>query len=76
MGTSKRKFSTIGEDGKKIVIGDKKDLLKIKGATEDKIKTVNMADTSISARSDLRELFIYIQVLHAVLKKSHMNSIE
>lgn len=68
IGTSKRKFSTIGEDEKKIVIGDKKGLLEIKGATEDNIKTINMADVSISARSDLRELFISIQVLHAVAK--------
>lgn len=68
MGISKRKFSRIDEDGRKIIVGDKKSLLDIPGVSEEKIETLDMTDISISSKADLRELFISNETLHTVAK--------
>ena len=68
MGNTKRLFSTRAKDGHKIVVGDKSALLKITGASEDKIEDLNLSDVSIVARSDIRELFISSETLHTVAK--------
>lgn len=65
LGTS-RVFSTM-ENGKKVVIGDIERLKKIKGA-ESKITTINASDIAVSKKSDLREMFISNESLHAVAK--------
>ena len=66
--SGKRMFSTKDENGRKIVLGDKTKLLKIKGATEQRIKDINLANVSISRTDDIRELFISNEVLHTVAK--------
>jgi len=68
MGNSKRLFSTKDKNGHKIIVGDKSALLKITGASEDKIEDLNLSDVSIVARSDIRELFISSEALHTVAK--------
>lgn len=68
MGNSKRLFSTKDKNGRKIIVGDKSALLKISGASEDKIEDLNLSDVSIVARSDIRELFISSEALHTVAK--------
>ena len=68
LGNEKRLFSTKDKEGHKIVVGEKSALLKIKGASEDKIEELNLSDVSIVTHSDIRELFISSQVLHAVAK--------
>ena len=68
LGNSKRLFSTTDKDGRKIVVGDREKMLKIKGASEDKIEDLNLSDVSVVARSDIRELFISNQAVHVVAK--------
>lgn len=64
----KRLFSTIDDTGHKIVFGEKTKLLKINGATEEKIKNISLGNVAISRIDDLRELFISNEALHTVAK--------
>lgn len=64
---SKRSFSTILDNGTKIVVGDKENLLKISGACEEKIDTID-GTLSYHRTDDLRELFVSDHVLHAIAK--------
>lgn len=64
----KHPFRTKDESGHTVLIGETEQLLKIKGATEDKIQTINMGKVEVSRVDDLRELLISNDVLHAIAK--------
>ncbi len=68
MDSSNRLFRMKDADGHKVLVGEKSKLMRIKGATEDKISDLPLADISISSKADLRELFISEPVLHAIAK--------
>lgn len=68
LGKHKRFFKTKDKNGRKILIGDRNELLKIKGATNDKIKDVSTTDVSVVSRVNLQTLFISSPVLHTVAK--------
>ena len=63
-----RIFRDTDNSGKTILAGGRDNLLKINGATENNVKTIDAKDFSIVIRDDLRELFISSQVLHAIAK--------
>lgn len=72
----KNPFRTKDQTGHTVLIGETEQLLKIKGATEDKIQTINMGKVEVSRVDDLRELLISNDVLHAIAKigyKWHCN---
>ena len=71
IGNSKRKFKTTDNNGKKILLGNRDDLMKISGASEDKIKDINFGDVTIISRSDLQKLFISSEMLHTVAKVAY-----
>ena len=64
----KNPFRTKDQEGHTVLIGDIDQLRKIKGASEEKIQTINMANVEISRVDDLRELLISNEVLHAIAK--------
>jgi len=64
----KRCFSTKEESGTKIIVGDRNELLKIKGATTEKIKDINIGNVEISRIDDIRELFVSNEALHVMAK--------
>ena len=61
-------FRAKDEDGHTVLIGELERLKKIKGATEDKIQTIDMSSVEVSRVDDLRELLICNEVLHAIAK--------
>ena len=63
-----RIIRNIDSSGRTVLVGDREKLLKIKGATETNVETIEAKDFSVVMKSDLRELFISSQVLHAVSK--------
>lgn len=63
-----RIFRDTDSSGKTILAGGRDNLLKINGATENNVETIDAKDFSIVIRVDLRELFISSQVLHAIAK--------
>ena len=63
-----RVFRDTDSSGKTILAGGRDNLLKINGATENNVETIDAKDFSIVIRADLRELFISSQVLHAIAK--------
>lgn len=63
-----RIFRDTDSSGKTILAGGRNNLLKINGATENNVETIDAKDFSIVIRADLRELFISSQVLHAIAK--------
>ena len=63
-----RIFRDTDSSGKTILAGGRDNLLKINGATENNVETIDAKDFSIVIRADLRELFISSQVLHAIAK--------
>ena len=63
-----RIFRAIDSSGRTILAGGRENLLKINGATESNVETIDAKDFSIVLRTDLRQLFISSQVLHAVAK--------
>lgn len=63
-----RIFRDTDSSGKTILAGGRDNLLKINGATENNVETIDAKDFSIVIRDDLRELFISSQVLHAIAK--------
>lgn len=63
-----RSFSQTDVDGRKVIVGKRENLLKINGATAEKIKDINLGNVSISTTDDIRELFISSPVLHAIAK--------
>ena len=65
---SDRLFRMKNSEGKTVLVGPKDKLLKIKGATEDKITDLLLSDISISSKVDIRDLFISEQTLHAIAK--------
>ena len=67
IGTS-RMFSTTDKNGKKTIVGNESDLLKIRGATKEQIESLNLADISISVKSDMRNLFASNETLHVIAK--------
>lgn len=64
----KNPFRTKDESGHTVLIGETEQLLRIKGATVDKIQTINMGKVEVSRVDDLRELLISNDVLHAIAK--------
>ena len=64
----KNPFRTKDGDGHTVLIGEIDQLRRIKGATEEKIQTINMAHVEVSRVDDLRELLISKEVLHAIAK--------
>ena len=68
MNNSKRVFRTTDENGKKILVGDRIKLLKIKGATDDKIKDIPASDFSVVSHTNIQNLFISSATLHAITK--------
>ncbi len=65
---SNRLFRMKDKDGKTVLVGPRDQLLKIKGATNDKICDLPLADISLVVKSDIRELFTSETILHAVAK--------
>ncbi len=63
-----RLFRMKDNDGHTVLVGPKEQLMKINGATEDKITDLPLADITISSKSDIRDLFISEIVLHTVAK--------
>ncbi len=63
-----RLFRMKDKQGRTVLVGPKDKLLKISGATADKITGLPFADISISSKTDIRDLFISETVLHAVAK--------
>lgn len=61
-------FRMKDKQGHTVLVGPKEKLLKISGATKDKITDLPFADISISATTDIRDLFISEPTLHAVAK--------
>lgn len=68
VGNAKRKYPAIDETGKKVLIGEIHDLLKISGASPEKIRQLNLANIDAVVRSDIRDLFISSETLHTVAK--------
>ena len=64
----KNPFRTKDGTGRTVLIGEAEQLLKIKGASEEKIQTINMGKVEVSRVDDLRELLISNDVLHAIAK--------
>lgn len=67
MGTN-RLFRMKNKQGNTVLVGPKDRLLKISGATANKITDLPLADISISSKTDIRDLFISESTLHAVAK--------
>lgn len=65
---SKRVFRTTDENGKTILVGNKSELLKIKGATDEKIKDISATDFSAISHTNIQDLFISTATLHAISK--------
>lgn len=63
-----RLFRMKDKQGHTVLVGPKEKLLKISGATKDKITDLSFADISISSTTDIRDLFISEPTLHAVAK--------
>lgn len=63
-----RLFRMKDKRGHKILVGSNKNLLKISGVKDDKIKDLSLADISIGTTTDIRDLFISESTLHAVAK--------
>lgn len=63
-----RLFRMKDEQGRTVLVGPKENLLKISGATADKITDLPRSDISISSTTDIRDLFISEPTLHAVAK--------
>ncbi len=68
VGNAKRKYPAIDETGQKVLIGEMNDLLKISGASPEKIQQLNLANIDAVVRSDIRDLFISPEMLHTVAK--------
>ena len=68
MDNSKRLFRTTDENGKTILVGNRSELLKIKGATDDKIKDIGASDFSAVSHTNIQNLFISAATLHAIAK--------
>ena len=68
VGNAKRKYPAVDESGRKVLIGEMTDLLKIKGASPEKIQQLNLANIDAVVRSDIRDLFISSEALHTVAK--------
>lgn len=68
MDNSKRLFRTTDENGKTILVGNRSELLKIKGATDDKIKDISASDFSAVSHTNIQNLFISAATLHAIAK--------
>ena len=64
----KSPFRTKDGTGHTVLIGETEQLLKINGATEEKIQAINMGKVEVSRVDDLRELLISKEVLHAIAK--------
>lgn len=67
MGTN-RLFRMKDKQGNTVLVGPKDKLLKISGATAEKITDLPLADISISSMTDIRDLFISESTLHVVAK--------
>ena len=63
-----RLFRMKDKHGHTVLVGPKEKLLKIRGATEDKITDLLLADVSVSSITDIRDLFVSETVLHAIAK--------
>lgn len=63
-----RLFRMKDKQGRAVLVGSKENLLKINGATEDKIIDLPLEDISVSSMVDIQELFISESTLHAVAK--------
>ncbi len=63
-----RLFRMKDKHGHTVLVGPKEKLLKIRGATEDKITDLPLADISVSSITDVRTLFVSETVLHAIAK--------
>ena len=66
-----RLFRMKDKQGHAVLVGPKDKLLKIRGATADKITDLLLADVSISSITDLRDMFISETVLHAIAKVAY-----
>ena len=65
---SDRLFRMKDTQGRTTLVGPKDKLLKIKGATEEKITDLPLSDISISSIINIRDVFISESTLHAVAK--------
>ena len=63
-----RLFRMKDKQGHTVLVGPKEKLLKIRGATLDKITDLPLADISVSSITDIRDLFVSETVLHAIAK--------
>lgn len=63
-----RLFRMKDKQGHPVLVGPKDKLLKISGATEDKITDLPLADISIRSITDIRDLFVSETVLHVIAK--------
>lgn len=63
-----RLFRMKDKQGNTVLVGPKEKLLKISGATLDKITDLPLADISVSSITDIRDLFVSETVLHAIAK--------
>lgn len=63
-----RLFRMKDNQGRTVLVGPKEELLKINGATEEKITDLLLEDISISSTTDIRDIFISESTLHAVAK--------
>ena len=68
VGDTRRKYRAVNNDGHHVLLGEMNDLLKIKGATADKISQINLANISVSGWHNIRDLFISQEMLHTVAK--------
>lgn len=68
MDNSKRVFRTTDENGNTILVGNRSRLLKIKGATDDKIRDISASDFSTVSHTNIQNLFISTATLHAIAK--------
>lgn len=64
----KNPFRTEDESGHTVIIGETEQLLRIKGATKERIQPIDMGKVEVSRVDDLRELLISKEVLHAIAK--------
>lgn len=63
-----RLFRMKDKQGHTVLVGPKEKLLKISGATVDKITDIPLADISVSSITDIRDLFVSETVLHTIAK--------
>lgn len=64
----KNPFRTEDESGHTVIVGETEQLLRIKGATKERIQPIDMGKVEVSRVDDLRELLISKEVLHAIAK--------